>query len=83
MGRYLKNYLDQEGDRKKRNSKRDPFPPSLAAELSPPSVITSPDSSDLIEAYVNKINQLQVGNVSEDVRNPYTIKCCWIMLPCA
>ena len=66
-GRYLKNYLDQEGDRKKRNSRRDPIPPSLAAELSSPSAITSSDSADLIEAYVNKINQLQVSGVASYV----------------
>ncbi|XP_076436052.1 uncharacterized protein LOC143275662 [Babylonia areolata] len=63
---YLKNYLDQEGERKKRNSKRDFIPPALSAdlpalsaELPRPEVIAPPDSAQLIAAYIKKINELQ------------------------
>ncbi|KAL8595674.1 hypothetical protein ACOMHN_025710 [Nucella lapillus] len=57
--RYLKNYMDQDGDRKKRNSKRNFIPPSLSRELPLPEVISPPDSSELIAAYIQKINELQ------------------------
>nr|KAG5694668.1 hypothetical protein BaRGS_003946 [Batillaria attramentaria] len=56
---YMNNYLDPESDRKKRNSKRTPLPPALAAATFSRQAAASADSAALIEAYINKINQLQ------------------------
>lgn len=58
---YLQNYLNQEGDRKKRNSKRSNsvLPSAHAERMAIPEPAVSVAAGELLQAYVAKISQLQ------------------------